>query len=93
MSAHKQSAVVQETKRYKSAPSKSFQCRGFGECRMVFSRSEHLARHVRYVCPILAIDGCIHQFLSLSVCLSLGLASPRRPFFHPLGLDDGVPRL
>lgn len=28
-------------------PSKAFQCRGYGECRMVFSRSEHLARHVR----------------------------------------------
>ncbi|UZJ55271.1 hypothetical protein CBS101457_004591 [Exobasidium rhododendri] len=24
-----------------------FQCRGFGECQMVFTRSEHLARHVR----------------------------------------------
>ncbi|SJX62409.1 uncharacterized protein SRS1_13256 [Sporisorium reilianum f. sp. reilianum] len=24
-----------------------FQCRGFGDCRMVFTRSEHLARHVR----------------------------------------------
>ncbi|KAJ6529464.1 hypothetical protein DFH09DRAFT_1285314 [Mycena vulgaris] len=34
-------------KRYRPAPAKTFQCRGFGECRMVFSRSEHLARHVR----------------------------------------------
>jgi hypothetical protein len=24
-----------------------FQCRGFGDCQMVFTRSEHLARHVR----------------------------------------------
>lgn len=24
-----------------------FQCRGFGDCKMVFTRSEHLARHVR----------------------------------------------
>ncbi|KAJ7436111.1 hypothetical protein FB451DRAFT_195186 [Mycena latifolia] len=29
------------------APAKSFQCRGFGECRMVFSRSGYLARHTR----------------------------------------------
>lgn len=26
-----------------------FQCSGFGDCHMVFTRSEHLARHVRYV--------------------------------------------
>lgn len=38
-------AVV--TKRYRPAPAKTFQCRGYGECRMVFSRSEHLARHIR----------------------------------------------
>lgn len=36
------------TKRYRPAPAKTFQCRGYGECRMVFSRSEHLARHIRY---------------------------------------------
>ncbi|KAI0810769.1 hypothetical protein BC629DRAFT_1281244, partial [Irpex lacteus] len=35
------------TKRYRPAPAKTFQCRGYGECRMVFSRSEHLARHIR----------------------------------------------
>ncbi|KZT18546.1 hypothetical protein NEOLEDRAFT_1079879 [Neolentinus lepideus HHB14362 ss-1] len=34
-------------KRYRPAPAKTFQCRGFGDCRMVFSRSEHLARHIR----------------------------------------------
>jgi hypothetical protein len=28
---------------------KMFRCRGFGECDKVFTRSEHLARHVRYV--------------------------------------------
>ena len=37
--------------RYRPAPAKTFQCRGYGECRMVFSRSEHLARHIRYVPP------------------------------------------
>lgn len=36
-------------KRYRPAPAKTFQCRGYGECRMVFSRSEHLARHIRSV--------------------------------------------
>ena len=35
-------------KRYRPSPAKTFQCRGYGECRMVFSRSEHLARHIRY---------------------------------------------
>ncbi|KAJ7857134.1 hypothetical protein B0H14DRAFT_700144 [Mycena olivaceomarginata] len=35
-------------KRYRLAPAKTFQCRGYGECRMVFSRSEHLAGHVRH---------------------------------------------
>lgn len=36
-------------KRYRPAPAKTFQCRGYGDCRMVFSRSEHLARHIRYL--------------------------------------------
>lgn len=26
---------------------KIFQCTGYGDCNMVFSRSEHLARHAR----------------------------------------------
>lgn len=30
-----------------SGQAKVFQCSGFGECAMVFSRSEHLARHIR----------------------------------------------
>ncbi|KAJ7610175.1 hypothetical protein FB45DRAFT_336819 [Roridomyces roridus] len=34
-------------KRYRAAPPKAFQCSGYGDCRMVFSRSEHLARHIR----------------------------------------------
>ncbi|KZO89746.1 hypothetical protein CALVIDRAFT_491428, partial [Calocera viscosa TUFC12733] len=34
-------------KKYRGPAAKTFQCRGYGECRMVFSRSEHLARHVR----------------------------------------------
>ncbi|CCA72400.1 hypothetical protein PIIN_06334 [Serendipita indica DSM 11827] len=37
------------SKRYRSTPAKTFQCTGFGDCRMVFSRSEHLARHIRLV--------------------------------------------
>ncbi|KAJ4477475.1 hypothetical protein J3R30DRAFT_3486405 [Lentinula aciculospora] len=35
------------TKRSRPTPSKTFQCRNYGDCRMVFSRSEHLARHIR----------------------------------------------
>ncbi|PFH53509.1 hypothetical protein AMATHDRAFT_54646 [Amanita thiersii Skay4041] len=42
---HHPSAGV--NKRYRPTPAKTFQCRGFGDCRMVFSRSEHLARHIR----------------------------------------------
>ncbi|KAJ4470779.1 hypothetical protein J3R30DRAFT_3530319 [Lentinula aciculospora] len=34
-------------KRSRPPPSKTFECRGYGDCRMVFSRSEHLARHIR----------------------------------------------
>lgn len=30
-----------------SSKSKVFQCTGYGECSMVFTRSEHLARHMR----------------------------------------------
>ncbi|KAI0085864.1 hypothetical protein BDY19DRAFT_895790, partial [Irpex rosettiformis] len=41
------SSSTTATKRYRPAPAKTFQCRGYGECRMVFSRSEHLARHIR----------------------------------------------
>lgn len=48
-------AVAQQggVKRYRPVPAKTFQCRGYGECRMVFSRSEHLARHIRHVSPLL----------------------------------------
>ncbi|KAJ6491932.1 hypothetical protein C8R45DRAFT_1096001 [Mycena sanguinolenta] len=42
-----QAGVGGGAKRYRSAPAKTFQCAGYGECRMVFSRSEHLARHIR----------------------------------------------
>ncbi|GAW03729.1 rna polymerase ii transcription [Lentinula edodes] len=40
-------AVTSATKRSRPTPSKTFQCRNYGDCRMVFSRSEHLARHIR----------------------------------------------
>ena len=43
-----QVALPPPGKRYRSTPAKTFQCKGFGDCRMVFSRSEHLARHIRY---------------------------------------------
>lgn len=48
-------------RRSRPTPAKTFQCRGYGECRMVFSRSEHLARHIRYVLPCLFSTG---SFLS-----------------------------
>ena len=33
----------------RSGKPKLFQCTGYGDCRMVFTRSEHLARHMRYI--------------------------------------------
>jgi hypothetical protein len=32
------------------AGSKVYQCSGYGDCSMVFTRAEHLARHIRCVC-------------------------------------------
>lgn len=34
------------------AGSKVYQCAGYTDCSMVFTRAEHLARHIRYVVPI-----------------------------------------
>ncbi|CEP14377.1 hypothetical protein [Parasitella parasitica] len=34
-------------KRTRSSRPKLFQCKGYGDCNMVFTRSEHLARHAR----------------------------------------------
>ena len=45
-------------KRYRPAPAKTFQCRGYGDCRMVFSRSEHLARHIRFVPFLVVCSAC-----------------------------------
>ncbi|KAI9271015.1 hypothetical protein EDC94DRAFT_596849 [Helicostylum pulchrum] len=36
-----------QQKRTRSSRPKVFQCTGFGDCKMVFTRSEHLARHSR----------------------------------------------
>ncbi|KAI7867944.1 hypothetical protein BDF14DRAFT_1725485 [Spinellus fusiger] len=36
---------LQQQKR--STGQKTFQCQGYGTCTMSFSRSEHLARHIR----------------------------------------------
>ncbi|KAK9434372.1 hypothetical protein V1505DRAFT_302096 [Lipomyces doorenjongii] len=35
------------SRRSKSRPAKVFQCSGYGNCHMTFTRSEHLARHIR----------------------------------------------
>ncbi|KAK3818853.1 MAG: hypothetical protein J3Q66DRAFT_282071, partial [Benniella sp.] len=50
----------------KASKGKLFQCTGFGDCRMVFTRSEHLARHARkhtgekpFQC---VVDGCNRMF-------------------------------
>ncbi|CEI86311.1 Putative Cys2His2 zinc finger developmental/cell cycle regulator, other [Rhizopus microsporus] len=49
----------------RSAP-KQFRCTGYGDCNMVFTRSEHLARHERkhtgekpYKC---IVEGCERMF-------------------------------
>ena len=41
--------------RLKRPSSKVFRCTGYGDCNMTFSRSEHLARHVR--CALCFRDG------------------------------------
>lgn len=43
-----------------NAKSKMFQCTGYGECRMVFTRSEHLARHMRLVIISVMLFVCIN---------------------------------
>ncbi|KAI0782076.1 hypothetical protein C8Q75DRAFT_695135, partial [Abortiporus biennis] len=58
-------AAITANKRYRPAPAKTFQCRGYGECRMVFSRSEHLARHIRHVLYRPFTCHCSKQFSRL----------------------------
>lgn len=68
-----QVALPPPGKRYRSTPAKTFQCKGFGDCRMVFSRSEHLARHIRYVLDLVVSSA--HPRAP-----SRALATPSSPF-------------
>lgn len=63
-------SAANSTKRYRPAPAKTFQCRGYGECRMVFSRSEHLARHIRYApfLPLRRLSSSIVVYLAFMPC-------------------------
>lgn len=60
---------------------KMFRCKGFGECDKVFTRSEHLARHVRYVlrllspCYLTACSQETHGRASVPVPLRQGIFS------------------
>lgn len=40
---------------------KTFQCKGYGNCRMIFTRSEHLARHERLVFYYLLVFFCSNK--------------------------------
>jgi hypothetical protein len=42
-------------KKPKTKSTKVFQCTGYGDCTMQFTRSEHLARHIRFVCYMLSV--------------------------------------
>jgi hypothetical protein len=52
-SSNKDSGSV--SKKTKTKSNKVFQCTGYGDCTMQFTRSEHLARHIRYLilCPFI----------------------------------------
>ena len=43
-------------KKPKTKSNKVFQCTGYGDCTMQFTRSEHLARHIRLVFSVKCID-------------------------------------
>ncbi|PWN20042.1 hypothetical protein BCV69DRAFT_217230 [Microstroma glucosiphilum] len=45
--AKRKNSDARVTDRDGTAPTTIFQCRGFGDCNMTFTRSEHLARHIR----------------------------------------------
>ncbi|KAF8934115.1 hypothetical protein EDD21DRAFT_234346 [Dissophora ornata] len=65
-SNNNESDAATENQTTKGHKGKIFQCTGFGDCRMVFTRSEHLARHARkhtgekpFQC---VVEGCTRMF-------------------------------
>ena len=66
-SSHKDSGAA--VKKAKTKSNKVFQCTGYGDCTMQFTRSEHLARHIRFECLwiILTLENIRVNALSIAI--------------------------